>query len=113
MVIVLSGVSCVFIIRESGRIYCHKVKAHRGLFLTASILGNELSNAEKSLPNDDDCWLPPLMKKSSIPSSTVADAMLSFGVANSAALSPSSSRSRLRKSRSAPELLLLLLRLSS
>lgn len=79
----------------------------RGL-LTASMLGNELSNAENSLA-DDDCWLPPPMKKSSIPSSTVADAMLSFGVANSAAWSPSSSRSRLRKSRSAPELLLLLL----
>lgn len=72
------------------------------------MLGNELSNAENSLA-DDDFWLTPPMKKSSIPSSTVADAMLSFGVANSAAWSPSSSRSRLRKSRSAPELLLLLL----
>lgn len=77
------------------------------------MLGNELSNAANSLPDDSDFWLPPLIKKSSIPSSTVADAMLSFGVANSAALSPSSSRSRLRKSRSAPELLLLLLLLLS
>lgn len=88
-------------------------KRHRGLSLTASMLGNELSNAKNSLPGDDDCWFPPPMKKSSIPSSTVADAMVSFGVANSAALSPSSSRSRLRKSRSAPELFLLLSLLSS